>query len=266
MDNIAEKVGFNAYTLKMIAIIGMVMQHTAIVLADIMPLGLEIPLHFAGGFTFPIMAFMLVEGYRKTSNLKRYILRMFIFALVAQAPFMLAFANTEMFWQLNIMFTLMFGLFTLIIYDKMKARWLFWIIFVIYVIASTFFVNWGLFGPLMILLYHVFTKETSRRIMPGIIIASSMAAFGLIGLCSVAMLDFAGGTDPKIAYILGDVGTQEMMNALVLNLAFAIGIFVPVFLLHRYNSQRGRDVRYLFYAIYPLHLLILAGISLVIGG
>jgi len=67
MEQIMNKI-FDAYTLKIIAIVGMVLQHTAIILADVIPYGLEIPMHLAGGLTFPIMAFFLIEGLKHTSN------------------------------------------------------------------------------------------------------------------------------------------------------------------------------------------------------
>ena len=84
---------FNAYTLKMIAIIGMLMQHTVLVLGSIIPVWLHFPLQFGGGFTFPIMAFFLVEGYRHTRDVKKYATRIFVFALVSQLPHMMSLGN-----------------------------------------------------------------------------------------------------------------------------------------------------------------------------
>ena len=69
----------DAYKLKWIAIIGMILNHVAIALREVVPFGLQFPLYAVGGLTFPIMAFFVVEGYRHTSNLKRYMLRIFIF-------------------------------------------------------------------------------------------------------------------------------------------------------------------------------------------
>ena len=43
-----------------------------------------------GRISFPIFAFMIVEGYFNTKNLKKYIKRLFIFAIISEIPFNLA--------------------------------------------------------------------------------------------------------------------------------------------------------------------------------
>jgi len=61
----------NAYQLKWVAIIGMVTSHMVYGWGEIMPLWLMIPMMGAGGLTFPIMAYFVVEGYKHTPNLKK---------------------------------------------------------------------------------------------------------------------------------------------------------------------------------------------------
>jgi len=273
-----EKTGFNAYTLKMIAIIGMAMQHTVLVIGDVIPAVLHFPFHFGGGLTFPIMAFFVVEGYRHTSNLKRYIGRIFIFGLISQIPFVLAFAGTSLdkfgmeaspifFFSLNIMFIIFIGLCLVVMYDRMKARWLFWMLCIIILLLTILF-SWGFVGPLMILLYHIIRSDKARKIAVPIVAGGYNIVFSIIIGVVVVVLMLTGALD-------GIIDTTKMMEAEIVTasemikalagLMFPIGSFATIPLLLKYNGEKGRSMKYLFYAFYPAHLLILALLAYALG-
>ena len=76
-----------------------------------------------GRIAFPIFAFQITEGYIHTKNLKQYFLRLGIFALISQIPFMI-FLNSIGInkFTLNIFFTLILGLLCITIYDKSKNK------------------------------------------------------------------------------------------------------------------------------------------------
>ena len=66
----------DAYKLKWIAIIAMALNHMVIAWWAAIPLWLAFPMYAVGGVTFPIMGYFVVEGYKHTSNFKKYILRL----------------------------------------------------------------------------------------------------------------------------------------------------------------------------------------------
>ena len=174
---------FDAYTLKWIAVIGMIANHIAIGLAPVLPLVPLLILYAAGGLTYVIMAYFVVEGYKYTSNLKKYIGRLFVFGLIAQAFHPTVLGVTDLLgtgFFLNIMFTIILSLFVLLMYDKIKIRFLFWLLFIVACVAAMF-MDLFFIGILVPLLYYTIKKESRRRTLPGII---SGTIFGVLGLLS----------------------------------------------------------------------------------
>jgi len=83
-----KSVGLTANTLKMIAIIAMTIDHIAWTFFPGFQTGaLPLTLHLIGRLATPIFMFFIVEGYYHTRNIKKYISRMFIFALISHIPF-----------------------------------------------------------------------------------------------------------------------------------------------------------------------------------
>ena len=100
-------------TLKLLAVITMTANHTAIVL---LPAGtpLYMLLTCIGYFTAPVMCRLLADGCRYTSDLRKYRLRLFLFALLSQFPYMAALQIR----QPNILFSLLLCLFIAEIMDR----------------------------------------------------------------------------------------------------------------------------------------------------
>lgn len=124
-----HSIRFSSDTLKVIAAIAMLIDHTSygILHAYLINNAMSIlPQTYTklnnlyncgrniGRLAMPIFAFFLVEGFLRTSNLRKYILRMFVFALISEIPFDLGLYNSYWYTEhQNILFTFVIGLLML---------------------------------------------------------------------------------------------------------------------------------------------------------
>jgi len=98
-----------------------------------------------GRIAFPIFAFQLTIGYQKTSNKKRYIQRLLIFAFISQPIFYLATKKLE----LNILFALALGFWALSSWEKKKYYHF------AFILPLSLFVEYKIYGILMIVGFFV---------------------------------------------------------------------------------------------------------------
>ena len=103
------KNGLSIDVLKYISIIAMLIDHIANAFINDTT-HLYIIMSLIGKVTGPIMFFAAVEAYHHTRNLKKYIIRLFVFAIISYLPFMYAFSNRFNILRLNIIFTILFGI------------------------------------------------------------------------------------------------------------------------------------------------------------
>ena len=133
-------------TIKLLAILFMIIDHIgAVFFPDV------IIYRIIGRISFPLFAYQLTIGFKHTSNVNKYLLRLWIFALISQVPFTLLFDTTN----LNIFFTLFLALFLLKMIDKKEYAW----IFPIGIISELINVDYGMYGILLILLFYLFEDK-----------------------------------------------------------------------------------------------------------
>lgn len=123
-------------------------------------------LRLIGRFAFPIFAFLLVEGFLHTRNLKRYILQMGIFALVSEIPFDLAGSGTLIeYSHQNIFFTLFTGLLCISIYHRLDGiSNMRWVVLLVAMFLSSFFrFDYGAMGVLLIFIFYHFHDDFKLR-------------------------------------------------------------------------------------------------------
>ncbi|MCL2445757.1 MAG: conjugal transfer protein TraX [Oscillospiraceae bacterium] len=252
----------NANQLKLMAVIGMITSHMVIAWWEIIPIWLAFPMYIAGGLTFPIMAYFVAEGYKHTSNHKRYILRVLLFGLLALPFHILVLTipmgggNPMLYPFFNIMFNIVASLLVLTMYDKMKSKVLFWLLFVLVIAPlSLVILEWYFVGVAMVLMAHIIKNETARRVVPPVFAA---VIFTIIGFFTSAM------TTPELAAQFAEAGVNlpRLMNYQFspVQMTFQIGIVIAAFLLTRYSGERGKrskTMKWLFYVIYPVHFVVL---------
>lgn len=115
-----KRFGFNisSFTLHILAMAFMLLDH---MWATITP-GRDW-MTFLGRIAFPIFAFMIVEGYYHTSDFKKYIRRMLIFALISEVPFDLMYNGTVIYpFHQNVMWTFLIALIAMKLMDRVKDR------------------------------------------------------------------------------------------------------------------------------------------------
>lgn len=231
--------GVSGSTLKLIAVVTMLIDHVAAtVIARMLFTGqgtqmlwrIYFGMRDIGRIAFPIYCFLLVEGFDHTRNRRKYALRLFLFALVSEVPFDLAFGSTFLeFGYQNVFFTLLIGLLTIMAFDAVyeKQEW------------------------------HVAVRAVLLAVI----------AVGGMGLVYLMHTDYdaKGVMVILILYLTRKIGGLQILAGC---LAFcwwelpAIVAFIPIAF---YNGKRGLNIKYFFYAFYPVHLLILYLICLCMG-
>jgi len=226
-----------SFILKLIAIIGMTSNHIAHVFSEQLPDWLYYILMPLGGLTFPIMAYLMNQGYHYSRNFKRYLGRLFIFAVISLAPFIIAFN----YFALNILFTLALGLIIIHLDKHMQNRICFYLIFIASIILSGVF-DWGFIGVPMMLLYHRYEDNKKEQIWrPLLCIWIFSLIQGVVGV------------------ILSDIDFPIRENIAQLLYAF-VGSTATIPILLKHNGKQGPKLKYFFYAYYPAHLTLLIAI------
>lgn len=245
----------SANALKWIAIFAMFSDHLARSIYNVGALsiaGTLPPIAFImltiGKITAPIMFFFVAEGFSKTRNVKKYAIRLGIFALISHIPYNLFINNVverkaptsgnlfELASQsltlapTSVIFTLFLAVIALITYEsKLESSIKIFAIFMIIAISSIG--DWGIVGVIIPLILHMFKEQPKIK----------------WALFFVSMIGFAFMLYFPLA---------EWMMILTIVIG-AIGSFV---ILQTYNGTKGiggKINKWAFYIIYPLHLLII---------
>lgn len=234
--------GLSSFTLHIIAMIFMLCDHMwGTILSDYRILT------DIGRIAFPIFAFMIVEGYFHTRDFKKYLKRLFIFAIVSEIPINLMSAGNIIFpFHQNVIWTFIIGLLCIRIIENAKAKNNMFITVVVSILAtmlgdilgSLLMVDYYGFGVLTILVFYFFRGRKWYNYV---------AQF--IGLFYINFNMIGGFMIPVNIFGYSFEFSQQGLAVLAM---------IPICL---YNGKQGlhnKYVQYAFYAFYPLHMLILS--------
>lgn len=210
----------NSFQLKCIAVITMAVDHTGAVLFPHILL-----FRYVGRLAFPIFCFLLTEGFFHTGDVKKYMYRLGIFAIISEIPYDLAFRKTVLeYTHQNVFFTLLIGMLMMYALERSSE----WPVQALEVILCMWLASWmrtdySFKGILLIAVYYFFRDKKTGKFVLG------------------AFWNFVWGS------------ATQMYGALA---------SIPIAL---YNGEKGQSVKYFFYLFYPLHLLALYGLSVLLA-
>lgn len=232
---IPEKFLLSGSTLKIIACISMFIDHFFHILMrtyrdHILTLDYSVIMKFntaykigrgIGRIAFPIFCFLLVEGFFHTRDIRRYLARLFIMALLSEHAFNLLYSghNLEPEGQ-SIFLTLFIGLLTV----------------------------WGIS---MVQKSEKMPREASASFILAIILAGCLAAY-----CLKTDYSYHGILSIAAIYLLSSSRALTCLGGAISFIwePWAIPAFIPIFF---YNGRRGLKAKYIFYLFYPLHIYLI---------
>ena len=209
-----------------------------------------------GRLAFPIFAFQIVMGYRKTHDLKKYILRLLVFAVISEIPYkwMLWLGSGDLkltlsYW--NVYWTFILGIIVLQLLknNQIKAIYKGVIIAAICVLFSIVYVDYSIYGiGIMIAYYYLFPfkdVEMKDRATKSIYLAVILACLAIIFIAFINIRSNAFAP------------TDILVNYGIFTFA---GSVIP-FLSNGKKGVSNKFVKWMFYIYYPLHITILCLIN-----
>ncbi|MCM1268052.1 MAG: conjugal transfer protein TraX [Bacteroidales bacterium] len=206
-----------------------------------------------GRIAFILFAFLIVEGFIRTRSRARFLLRLFLFALLSEIPFDLAFSGKLVEWKSqNVYWTLFLGVLLLaaweyLSYNRRVLTVVVRMLILAAVCAAAFVgaTDYRFMGILLILAFYL-TRGKNAGIQ-----FAAVALVMLLGTWGQNVIRYAGTYTAGYLFL---TSRREM---------YGLFAFVPIFL---YNGKRGKQLpKPFYYGFYPLHLLALYGIARMTG-
>ncbi len=226
----------SAFYLKIIAVAAMLVDHIGMIFFDNLFI-----FRAVGRISFPIFAFLIFNGFKHTSDIKKYLLRLFVLALLSELPFDLALYGSALhFNSQNVFFTLFLGLLSLHLYERFPCN-IPYQPFLCALIAFLTRSDYSFLGVLLIFSFRYLKTDKKNTV-------SLLALLTAFTLAQILL---------NAPSLIGTKNIYTLFSYILLQLFTLLS--AP--LISSYNLSRGASCKYFFYLFYPLHLLILFFIS-----
>ena len=231
--------GVPADVIKLIAIVSMLIDHTGAIFQGYLPADMYTLMRAVGRIAFPLFAFFIIEGFTHTRNVKNYLLRLAVFAVLSEIPFDYAFfgwSGRLFSWgHQNVFVTLTLGLAVIWLLDTIRTR----------MTSMNFLPH---LAQLLLTVLVIFLSVSLADLLGG--------DYGHMGMLLMLLFYFARGN--KLGQVLA-------LTAWLLLYDYSIGrvtelyAIVDILPILFYNGKKGTlpVPKLLFYGFYPVHLLVL---------
>ena len=198
-----------------------------------------------GRIAYPIFAFLLVEGYFHTRNLKKYALRLFVFAVISEIPFNLMYVSAP-FYPLhqNVIWTLLIGLGMIHLNERAKhatpARRLLRAASTVILgalLGLISFADYNAAGVLTILVFYFFRGHRWW---------SYAGQFACLYYLNFEVLK---GLSYELTFLGRDFFFPQQ--------GFALLALIPIWLYRGRKGHTSPAFRWFCYGFYPAHMLLL---------
>lgn len=203
-----------------------------------------------GRVSFPLFAFMIVEGYFHTKNLKNYVHRLLLFAVLSEIPFNLAMGSRIIYpIHQNILWCFLMAIGLIHWNEKVKEKQIWKRVLVGmasvgigYMAGLITFVDFYQAGVLTVLVFYFFRGN------------KVWCCLGQLLCLYYINFEMLGG----LAYEINILGQTQF----IARQGFALLALLPIWLYRGKQGYHCKLLQYGYYAFYPLHLLILGMIKL----
>ncbi|WP_130871211.1 TraX family protein [Intestinimonas massiliensis (ex Afouda et al. 2020)] len=252
-----NRYGLSAAALKYLAALCMLVDHMGVVfptmLSDLgLPAWADLLPRLIGRLAFPIFAYFVAEGCRRTRFFSRYLIRLGLFALISQVPFTLATGT----WGGNVILTFFLAAGAVRGFERATqagrgAAAASLPLLAACVLALALSCDYGF--PAVLLVFTLYLQGEDRKrllICLGVGIALIYLIYQpFVGLLSLPWL--------SASMILRYLASSLPVQALCWLCASASLLFLA-----GYRGQLGVQSKWFFYVFYPAHLLGLWALSL----